>query len=85
MRVWVATLVVSDATEQKITQKHHIRLDELEHAIVCVPGLRGTWHSHPTRGRRVLIEAFIRGRRILVVLYPTSRPDEWNLGSAYFI
>lgn len=84
-RVWVATLVVSEATEQKIIQKHSIQVDELEQVIICVPGLRGTWHTHPVRGRRVLIEVFIRGRRALVVLYPTNQPDEWNLGSAYFI
>jgi hypothetical protein len=80
----IATLCVSAATESKIIQKHGIQMDELEEAVVGVPGLRARWHDHPKRGRRLLVETFIRGRRVLVVLYPSDVENEWNLGSAYF-
>jgi hypothetical protein len=76
---------VSYRTEQKIVHKHRIRLDELEEALVDVRGLKAIWHDGADRGRRLLVEAFVRGRRVLVVLYPTDAPDTWNLGSAYFI
>jgi hypothetical protein len=81
----IATLYVSYATEQKIIQKHRIQIDELEEVLVDVRGLKATWDDDPQRGRRVLIEVFIRGRAALVVLYPTDVADEWNLGSAYFV
>jgi len=81
----ISTIIVSHATEQKLLHRHQISLDELEDAVVGVVGLRSTWGDHPTRGRRLLVEASIRKRKVLVVLYPTDVSDEWNLGSAYFI
>ena len=83
--VWVATLVVSDATKQKIINSHHIEPNEVEAAVVCVAGLQGRWHDHPERGRRLIVETRIRGKRVLVVLYPTEGADRFHLGSAYFI
>lgn len=82
--VWVATLRVSYRTEQKLIQKHRITVAEVDDAVVGVPGLRGAWNDDPVRGRRLLLSVTLRGRRALLVLYPTSDPYVWNLGSAYF-
>jgi hypothetical protein len=43
------------------------------------------WDDDPERGRRALVEIFIRGQRVLVVLYPVDDPlgGVFNLGSAY--
>jgi len=81
--VWVAELLVSPRTEQKLVSKHGITVREVEDEVVCVAGLRGWWDHHPTRGRRLLLFVTIRGRPALVVLYPTVDTGVWNLGSAY--
>jgi hypothetical protein len=82
--VHIGTLIVSYATEQKLLHRHQISLDELEEAVIARVGLRCTWDDDPKRGRRLLVETAVRRRRVLVVLYPTGHPHEWNLGSAYF-
>lgn len=82
--VWVAELYVSASTEQKLIHRHNITVDEVEQAVKCVKGLRGRWDVDSDRGVRALIWVTIRSRRVLVVLYPTTAPDVWNLGSAYF-
>lgn len=81
--VWIAELCVSQRTEQKLIHKHRLTVEEVEDAVVCVRGLQGAWDDHPERGRRLLIQAKIRGCSALVVLYPTDDPDVWHLGSAY--
>ena len=85
--IWVAILRISWRTLQKIQQKHNLEADEVRQAVVCVPSLRFVWDDHPERGRRAIIETLIRGRRALVVLYPSGDPadDSWHLGSAYFV
>ena len=40
--LWVAELVVSDATAQKLAGKHQLDLRDVRDAIVCVRGLRYT-------------------------------------------
>ena len=50
--VWVAEFVVSDRTSQKLAHKHHITVDEVEQAVKCVAGLRGSWDHDPIRGNR---------------------------------
>lgn len=80
----VAVLWASYQTEQKLIHKHQMTVEEVEGVLVNVPGLRGSWDDDPERGLRLLVWVTIRGRRALVVLYPTDDPTEWNLGSAYF-
>lgn len=84
--VWVADLKISPATAEKISQKHGVHEDEVRQAIVCVQGLPYVWHDHETRGRRAIIEAIVREKRVLIVLYPRPHDaygDSWSLGSAY--
>ncbi len=83
--IWIADLRISRKTSVKIWTKHGLTEQEIRDAVQCVAGLSCVWHDHPDRGKRAIVETFIR-RRVLVVLYP--RPDDaygdsWNLGSAY--
>lgn len=83
--VWVAKLHISARTAQKIVQRHQITPNEVREAVVGVVGLHYVWNEDPERGERAIIETTIRGRRVLIVLYPreSTMGDEWNLGSAY--
>jgi hypothetical protein len=85
--VWIAELFISEPTAQKLTNRHHLHPQEVREAVLCVSGLRGSWDIHPERGERALVRTFIRGKEVLVVLYPRGPhpSDEWNLGSAYFL
>lgn len=84
-RLWVARLVVSRATARKLAAKHGLGWRDVRDAIVCVRGLRYTWHQHPERGRRALVEFTLHGRRCIAVLYPVhdSYGNVFALGSAY--
>lgn len=81
--VWVAELLVSDRVEQKIIHRHRLTIEEIEDAIVCQQRLLGSWSDEQPRGLRFLVWTIIRGRWVVVVLYPTGDPGVWNLGSAY--
>lgn len=42
------------------------------------------WDDDAGRGRRLLVVGTLRGKRVLVVLYPIpGRPNEWRLATAY--
>jgi hypothetical protein len=73
------------ATARKLSAKHQLDWREVHDAIVCVSGLRYTWHHHPERGWRALVEIRIGGRRCLAVLYPIGdrSAETFALGNAY--
>ena len=83
--LWVARLIVSQATRAKLSSKHNLDADDVLDAIVCVAGLRYRWDDDPERGLRALVEANIRGITVVAVLYPVEDPfgDIYALGSAY--
>jgi hypothetical protein len=83
--IWVARLGISRATANKISKDHGLQADEIRDAVVCVRGLTFVPDDDPKRGRRALVETFIRGVRVMVVLYPANDPlgDAYHLGSAY--
>jgi hypothetical protein len=83
--LWVARLIISDATRTKLSSRHRLNADEVRDAIVCVSGLAYGWDDDPERGRRALVAVHIRGCPVLVVLYPVTDPsgDVYALGSAY--
>lgn len=83
--LWVARLIISDATRTKLSSLHHLNVDEVRDAIVCVAGLSYGWDDEPERGLRALVEVPIRGDPVIVVLYPVVDPfgDAYVLGSAY--
>jgi hypothetical protein len=85
--IWVAQLRISDAIAHKISTQHGLQADEVRDAVECVPGLRYVGDDDPVRGWRAIIEIFIRGQKVLVVLYPVDDPmgSVFNLGSAYRI
>lgn len=84
-RLWVARLIISDATAAKLASRHGIDWRDVNQAIVGATGLRFTWDDDPQRGRRALVEASVAGRACLIVLYPVADPlgDAYALGSAY--
>jgi hypothetical protein len=87
--IWVARLRVSTATAAKLSSLHCLDADEIRQAIVCVQGLPVRLDHHEERGLRALVRVTIRGKKVLVVLYPRNadalNDDEWNLGSAYIV
>jgi len=83
--LWVARLLISERTEQKIINSHGIHPEDVRAAVVCVSGLSYSWHSHPVRGRRAIVKTRINEKPALVVLYAADAAwDEWWLGSAYY-
>jgi hypothetical protein len=84
-QLWIARLIVSQATRLKLSSKHNLDADEVLDALVCVAGLYYRWDDDSERGRRVLVEANIRGIAVIAVLYPVQDPsgDVYALGSAY--
>jgi hypothetical protein len=83
--IWVARLGISRTTANKISRDHGLQADEVRDAVLCVRGLTFVPDDDPERGRRFLVETFIRGVRVMVVLYPANDPlgDAYHLGSAY--
>lgn len=86
-RLWVAQLLVSAKTRDKIGSLHQLTEDEVRRAVECVAGLDYVWDLDPERGERALVSCAIRGRTVLVVLYEAGHPlgDTYWLGSAYFV
>jgi hypothetical protein len=83
--LWVAQLIISDATKAKLSTRHGLDWHEVNAAVVGVGGLEYTWDDDPKRGRRALVEVEIGNQPCLIVLYPVEHPmgDVWALGSAY--
>ena len=84
-RIWVARLGISRETANKISRDHGLQADEVRDAVVCVRGLTFVPDDDAKRGWRALVETYIRGVRVMVVLYPANDPlgDAYHLGSAY--
>jgi hypothetical protein len=84
-KIWVARLKVSRRTAHKLSTKHGLQAAEVREAVQCVPGLPVRWDDDLERGRRAIIETYIRGQKIAVVLYPANDPlgDAYHLGSAH--
>jgi hypothetical protein len=83
--LWVARLIISEATRQKLSSLHGLDWRDVNEAVVGVRGLDYFWHDDPGRGRRAIVEADAGGRRCTIVLYPVEDPfgDAYALGSAY--
>lgn len=83
--LWVARLIVSQATATKVNSRHDISVQEIQDAILCVSGLTYAWDPDPERGLRALVKVEIRGHEWVIVLYPVDDPrgDVYALGSAY--
>lgn len=83
--LWIARLIISDATKVKLSAAHGLDWHEVNEAIVGVAGLDYFWHDDPERGLRAIVEVHIGGRACLIVLYPVDDPfgDAYALGSAY--
>lgn len=83
--LWVAKLSISQGVRAKLASKHDLDAEDVLDAVLCVEGLSGYWDDDPDRGLRAIVETYVRGVRIVVVLYPVIDPvgDAYALGSAY--
>lgn len=81
-RLWVAQLLISDATAAKIRGRHHLDPHDVNDAVVCREGLEYEWNDDPERGLRAIVETVIGSKPVWVVLYPAG-DDVYHLGSAY--
>jgi hypothetical protein len=84
-RLWVARLIISDATKQKLSALHGLDWHDVNEAQVGVRGLSYFWHDDAERGIRAIVAFEVNGRRCIAVLYPIADPfgDTCALGSAY--
>lgn len=73
---------VSENVERKINQLHHLQVDDVLDVLEAPEHM--AWDDDAGRGRRLLVVGTLRGKRVLVVLYPIpGRPNEWRLATAY--
>jgi hypothetical protein len=80
--VWVAQVVVSDKTVEKIRSAHHLEPRDIIDAIASPPAQLG--RRDRDNPAKVYLEVRINGQTVLVVLYDAG-DDVWNLASAYVI
>lgn len=83
--VWIAELIISRPTANKITARHRLDPEDVYRELVGVSGLSGRVVSDAERGERVLIDFSVGGDRCIAVLYDTHHPlgGVWRLASAY--
>ena len=72
--LWVAELLISDRTAEKVRNLHGLEPEAIRDAVVFRSGLTFGWHNHPDRGRRAIVDVRIDGRDVLVVLYEANHP-----------
>jgi len=80
---WISSLLVSQRTYEKISNRHGLRVNDLREALECRPGLRGT-REQTERGPRLYVHLQIERERVLAVLVPHEyEVDVYYLASAY--
>ncbi len=81
----VSILHVSDATAEKLREKHGLDAEAVRAQVEGVGNLPFRWNVHPEKGSRAYIWTVVDDEPIQVVLYPSRSGDaeEWHLGSAY--
>jgi hypothetical protein len=86
-KLWVARLTFSRATAHKLSTEHGLQAAEIRDAVEGVRNLPFKWDDDLERGRRAIVQTFVRGQKVVVVLYPANDPlgDAYHLGSAYRI
>jgi hypothetical protein len=82
--VWIAELIISDRTAEKIASKHRLSPRDVRDAILCRHALIGRWSADRQGNPRVLVRVTVGDRPCLVVIYPAG-DDVWHLASAYVL
>jgi hypothetical protein len=83
--LWVADLLISEATATKIRAAHSLEPADVRDEVVCRSGLHYVWDDDPERGLRAIVQIRMNGVDVYVVLYDAHHPlgDVYHLGSAY--
>jgi len=82
--VWIAELLISDRTANKIAGKHGLETADVRAAILCGRPLLGKWSTNRHGKARILLRVQVAGRPCIVVIYPAG-DDVWHLASAYVL
>lgn len=82
---WVARLHISQATWEKIANKHDLDAFDVRNAVQWIAGLRAVYDFNEFGKLRATTQISIGTRNVIVVLRPRASElgDEWNLASAY--
>jgi hypothetical protein len=78
----IREVYISPAMNAKINDPNHrLTADDVRHA--CLNRRHSRWVYDDERGWRLYVEGATEyGDRAIVVLYPTTEPGLWNLGTA---
>jgi hypothetical protein len=80
--VWIAEVIVNDATAGKIRAKHELDPGEIATLVQSPPPRIGRWVSDEHGARLYVQVTTSAGQDVLAVLYPASG-EIWHLVSAY--
>ncbi len=84
--IYVARLLVSWRTADKITNRHGIALVDLRDEVECVEGLQGVRDDRSDGSTRYYLFVKINRRNVKVVLCPhPADVDVYYLASAYHV
>lgn len=75
MREWVGEIRFSAAVERKLRVKHNLTPSQVKAAVSCGAHDWAGWNTHPTYGRRLIIEGSDADGPILAYLRPIDRGD----------
>jgi hypothetical protein len=76
MGEWIGQIVpASQATEDKLTQKHNLTIAQIMEAVAHGAHERAFWHDHPTYGRMLIVYGSDSISGMVVYLRPIDRED----------
>ena len=85
---WVSEVHVNPRIAQKIVDDHGLSVEAVVAAVVRREVSEASWDDHPRHGRRLLVKVTIKGRRVLIALFPAKNPaqvNHYHLGTAHVI
>ncbi|MGI8535625.1 MAG: hypothetical protein ACR2K2_03835 [Mycobacteriales bacterium] len=81
---WIARLLISARTVEKISSKHGLGPNDVTDAVTCQVGLRAVLDKDPDRGPRFFINVDVAGVPATIVLRAVEHDvDVYVLVSAY--
>ena len=84
--IWIAELLISERTAQKLRIKHGLNPADVRRALLATRGLRARRIRDEERGERFLVRSSVNGEDCLAVLHDASSTDAdsvWRLATMY--